>query len=68
MRDPQRIDRILRKLQKIWKANPDWRLGQLVVNLTKEADPFYVEDDQLENLLDVTIHTEIAVDDPTLKE
>ena len=56
MRDPNRIPRIIKKLQKVWEENPDWRLGQLIVNLSPpdklkifECDhPYYIEDDKLE--------------------
>lgn len=46
MRDPKRIDPFLKRLSAVWKANPDLRLGQLVVNALG-PDPFYVEDDDL---------------------
>lgn len=32
MRDAARIDKILRELEIIWKANPDLRLMQLLLN------------------------------------
>lgn len=32
MRDPARIDRILKLLEQRWKEAPDQRLGQLVLN------------------------------------
>jgi len=51
MRDPDRIDRILDQLRITWKRVPDWRLGQLVVNVTERPDPFYVEDDVFEKML-----------------
>lgn len=52
MRDPNRIDRILKLLGKVWKEVPDWRLGQLVSNLVgNDAYIFYVEDDKLEEKL-----------------
>jgi len=35
MRDPKRIDRILRLIKKIWKKHPDYRLGQLLSNHTR---------------------------------
>jgi hypothetical protein len=47
VRDPNRIDPILQKLRDVWLANPDWRLGQLVVNVSGLADPFYVEDAEM---------------------
>tara|TARA_R100001244_G_scaffold132233_2_gene107637 strand:- start:2349 stop:2660 length:312 start_codon:yes stop_codon:yes gene_type:complete len=34
MRDPDRISKILKKLQIIWQAQPDLRLGQLLTNLS----------------------------------
>ena len=57
MRDPKRIDRMLKKLEELWKQNPDWRLGQLVFNSAAHAgwdnyDVFYCEDDQMERGLE----------------
>lgn len=46
MRDPERIDAILAAVGDLWRVFPDWRLGQLIVNVTC-SDPFYVEDDVL---------------------
>jgi len=56
MRDPARIDRILAALGEYWKANPDLRLGQIVVNAARsvgghDAATFYVEDDAIEQAL-----------------
>ena len=54
MRDPKRIDRILRRLKAYWKANPDLRLGQIVVNAASdpkrstERNTYYIEDDEIE--------------------
>ena len=50
MRDPNRIDGILNTVSKLWKLVPDWRLGQLVCNVAREAgyfDAFHIEDDKL---------------------
>lgn len=55
MRDPKRIGRILGKLSTLWRANPDLRLAQMLFNLTQRNDPFYVEDDVLEESLDVLL-------------
>ena len=38
-----------------WQAVPDWRLGQLILNLTREYDCFYVEDDVIESRLKTMI-------------
>jgi hypothetical protein len=43
MRDPERIDPILEELRKIWKKNPDYRLGQMLVNFTKLTKPYYID-------------------------
>jgi len=52
MRDPKRIDRILKLIKEIWKNNPDLRLTQLIMNaLQMNQDPYYVEDDKLEKKL-----------------
>ena len=50
MRDPNRIPKTLKAVEKLWKANPDWRLGQLIVNISRSAgygDHFFIEDDRL---------------------
>jgi hypothetical protein len=49
-RDPQRIDPMIDALRELWHRHPDYRLGQLVVNLTGKLAPevFYFEDDTLE--------------------
>lgn len=55
MRDPNRIDEMLKHLEIVWKKNPDLRLGQIVFNavsltresLNDEVNVFYTEDDKL---------------------
>ena len=47
MRDPNRIDKILDDIKKIWKENPDLRLGQLLCNVVPESIIYYVEDDTM---------------------
>jgi len=51
MRDKNRIPKILKELERIWKANPDFRLGQLIVVGTKPKEPcpsvFHIEDKKL---------------------
>lgn len=55
MRDPKRIREILRTIQVLWEANPDFRLGQLIVVAVNPKDPtpevFYIEDDELKKRL-----------------
>ena len=55
MRNPDRIPEILKELEKFWKQVPDLRLGQIISNLSYESmknnDPFYIEDDDLLELL-----------------
>lgn len=50
MRDPNRIDPMLELIREVWKAHPDLRLGQLIINLsdTSNGKPelFYLEDDE----------------------
>lgn len=58
MRDPQRIGRMLRKLEVLWWNSPDLRLGQLISNINPnyvDADPFNVEDDDWEAAIDKAI-------------
>lgn len=54
MRDPKRIPEILEKLRVIWERVPDWRLGQLINNVTyvSSVPAFYVEDEELIKDLD----------------
>ena len=50
MRDPNRIPIMLEELKILWETHPDWRLGQLIVNLSRAEgfeDPFFVQDDRL---------------------
>jgi uncharacterized protein YihD (DUF1040 family) len=50
MRDPQRIDRILRLIRQLWMTYPDLRLGQLLFNFAgfTNGDSFHIEDDLIE--------------------
>ena len=45
MRNPDRITPILDELGRLWRKQPDMRLGQLVVAAAGTHDPFYIEDD-----------------------
>jgi hypothetical protein len=51
MRNPARIDPILRLIGEAWKRSPDLRLGQIIVSAVRPVDPcpevFSVEDDLL---------------------
>ena len=47
MRDPKRINVVLRKIKKIWEQNPDMRLGQLIGNVVDESAIYFIEDDDL---------------------
>ena len=49
MRNPNRIDPFLERLGKVWKQVPDWRFGQLMVNIlgSLPKDPFFPEDDEM---------------------
>lgn len=54
MRDVSRIPRIISVLEDIWRRVPQWRLGQLIENIkafSGKDDLFYVEDDEMENIL-----------------
>jgi hypothetical protein len=59
MRDPERIPRITEKLAKLWQHNPDWRLGQLIVNVQPNPiDAWFIEDDDWETAFDVALAEE----------
>lgn len=62
MRDPKRITKILDELEEYWNNHPNWRLGQVMSNLSYELlgdndpffgdnDPFFIEDEWLLELL-----------------
>jgi hypothetical protein len=48
VRDKNRIPKILNELERVWKSNPDFRLGQLIVVGAKPKklcpEVFYIED------------------------
>ena len=57
LRDARRIVRLLAKIQDLWIANPDWRLGQLIALAASASgsnrfNVFHVEDGRLEEGLD----------------
>jgi hypothetical protein len=49
MRDINRIDTFLEELGKEWKKVPDWRFGQLMVNVLGacKRDPFFIEEPEM---------------------
>ena len=48
MRNPNRIEPTLKEIERIWKNNPDLRLGQLLLNIVSNANIlYYVEDNEL---------------------
>lgn len=47
IRKPQRMDEVLHMIKEIWEQYPDFRLGQLLVNICGKKDLFYVEDEEL---------------------
>lgn len=51
MRDPNRIEPFMEALTALWKENPDYRFGQLVMNLMRDKsgdfqDPWAWEEDE----------------------
>ena len=52
MRDINRIHPLMENIEAIWKKHPDMRLGQLLSCVVPDGrDIFYVEDDELLQLL-----------------
>lgn len=49
MRDINRIDKFCAELAKYWKQVPDWRFGQLIINVlgTCKRDPFFYEEEEM---------------------
>lgn len=68
MRDPKRIDDFCDRLKEVWKQVPDWRFGQLMLNVLGDIqantgrDVFFIEDPEmiqrLEELFNVSKNTE----------
>lgn len=52
MRDINRIDLILDRLKTLWKKYPDLRLGQLILNVLQDPALYYIEDEELVELLE----------------
>ena len=57
MRDENRIPVFCERLAKAWSNLPDWRFGQLMVNLFEDMardgkDAFYPEDDKMIALIE----------------
>ena len=57
MRDPKRIDKVLRELRKLWKKYPELRLGQLLINATYPHNLYAVEDDKILQYIKYTLET-----------
>ena len=52
MRDPKRIQPFCNQLADMWRTVPDWRFGQLIVNVLRAfyetgQDLFFIEDEEL---------------------
>ena len=47
MRDPNRIEKVLKEIADIWHKYPDMRLGQLICNVLQDPALYYVEDNDL---------------------
>lgn len=54
-RDPARIREVLELLRVIWETHPDWRLGQLLGNVTSKHDLYYFEDTELLSCLQAAL-------------
>ena len=51
MKDPKRIKKILKLIERIWIKHPNLRLCQLIGNGFEKGDLYYIEDDMLEESL-----------------
>ena len=52
MRDKERIRDFLMQLEAFWNKYPDFRLGQLLINIAHKRDIFYIEEDEFIKLMD----------------
>lgn len=53
MRNPARIEKILKKLQAVWEQYPDMRLGQLILNVVGDPSLYYIEDQDLVDVIEL---------------
>ena len=44
-------EELINDLLELWIKRPEWRLGQLIFNLTQQYDCFYVQDEDLEECI-----------------
>ena len=59
MRDPKRIRKFCNELGDIWESNcPDWRFGQMLVNVIGR-DPWFLEEDVVMRLFRVYFQCEV---------
>lgn len=47
MRDPDRIALVLESIESLWKQYPDLRLGQFLLNVSRDPELYYIEDEEL---------------------
>lgn len=55
MRSISRIPHFIELLEYYWLKVPNWRFGQLIENIkafSEKSDLFYVEDDELEKIME----------------
>lgn len=50
-RKKEKIKRIIRLIERIWKKYPNLRLCQLIGNCFESGDNYHIEDDELEERL-----------------
>lgn len=55
MRNPKRIWPFLSKLAELWELKPDYRFWQLLQSIPLDRDPFFLEEDETEAILDKEI-------------
>lgn len=59
MRDPARIEPLLRTIKTLWLKRPDLRFGQIIVNALNPKDcseVFNIEDDAFQSCLDIDLY------------
>ena len=52
MTNKQSFNRIMRLIKKIHKLYPDLRFGQILLNVSHLGDVYYLENEELELMLD----------------
>jgi hypothetical protein len=61
MRNPDRISTVLTEIETLWRKHPDLRFGQMILCVVNQKSLFYVEDEQLLQLMTAYLDTKVVL-------